>query len=251
MCPREPPTLADARRQKDRRNGRPSFLMVRYADDFIVYTDGTYEQAEAEKMALAEFLRRELRMELSIEKTRITEVGKGYDFLGYRVVQKRSLTTGLMVGKLHIPRSKLKDLRYKIRKLVRETPTGKSLTALIDSLNPIITGWRNYYMFATGACRDFNTLDVWMWWRVGRWLRKKHRKTGWRELKRRFTEDKRGKRWRWREGTTEIRSFREGGTRRYPYRGMRIPNGWNDDQDRPYLPGDREFWTTFNTLKGL
>lgn len=251
VCPREPPTLADARRQSDRRNGRPSFVLVRYADDFIVYTDGTYEQAEAEKSALADFLREELRMELSIEKTRITAVEEGYDFLGYRVVQEKSLTTGRKVGKLFIPKSKLKDLRYKVRKLVRETPTGKPLAGLIADLNPIITGWRTYYKFATGACRDFNSLDKWMWERVGRWLRKKHRKTGWRKLKRRFTEDQRGKRWRWREGASEIRTFREGGTCRYPYRGMQIPNGWNDDPDRKYLRGASEFWDTFNTLKQL
>ena len=44
-------------------------------------------------MALAEFLQRELRMELSMEKTRITGVGEGFDFLGYRVVQKPSALT--------------------------------------------------------------------------------------------------------------------------------------------------------------
>ena len=65
--------------------------MVRYADDFVVLVEGTREQAEAEKSALAEFLRTELRMELSVEKTRITEVKEGFDFLGYRVVQAKAL----------------------------------------------------------------------------------------------------------------------------------------------------------------
>jgi hypothetical protein len=31
---------------------------------------------------------------------------------------------------------------------VRETPTGRSLARLIDMLNPIIAGWRNYYRYA-------------------------------------------------------------------------------------------------------
>lgn len=236
------------RRQRDRRNGRPTFLSVRYADDFVVYTDGTLEQAEAEKQALAEFLRRELRMELSMEKTRITAVGEGYDFLGYRVVQERSSRTGRMVGKLFIPKSKLKDLRHKIKVKVREAPTGKSLADLIDMLNPIITGWRNYYRYASGASRDFTALDWWMWWRVGRWLRKKHRKARWCELKHRFTGDTRGNQRRWSDGSTKIRFFREGGTSRFPYRGMRIPNGWNADPDEWFQRGADEFWPSFNTL---
>ncbi len=43
-----------------------------------------------ERQALAQFLKEELRMELSMEKTRITDVREGFDFLGYRVVQKKS-----------------------------------------------------------------------------------------------------------------------------------------------------------------
>ena len=75
----------------DRKAGRPTFFVVRYADDFVVLVEGTLEQAEAERGALAEFLQRELRMELSMEKTRITDVREGFDFLGYRVTQQPAL----------------------------------------------------------------------------------------------------------------------------------------------------------------
>lgn len=186
MRPRERPQNAADRRFYDRRRNRPTFFAVRYADDFVVLTDGTREEAETEKLALAQFLKQELRMELSMEKTRITQVGEGFDFLGYRVVQTKARRTGHMVGNLFIPKSKLKDLRHKIKVMVKETPTGQSLANLIESLNPVITGWRNYYRYATWATRDFSGLDWWLWERIGRWLRKKYRKATWRELCRRF-----------------------------------------------------------------
>ena len=124
MHPREPSINAAARRVKDHKRGRPVFYMVRYADDFVVLVDGTREQAEAEKLALAELLRTELRMELSMEKTRITDVREGFDFLGYRVVQSKAYRTGRRVGKLFIPKGKLNDLRYRIKATVKGIPTG-------------------------------------------------------------------------------------------------------------------------------
>lgn len=247
MRPRERPQNAADRRLYDRRRNRPTFFAVRYADDFVVLTDGTREEAETEKLALAQFLKQELRMELSMEKTRITQVGEGFDFLGYRVVQTKARRTGRMVGNLFIPKSKLKDVRHKIKVRVRETPTGKSLADLIDSLNPVVTGWRNYYRYATWATRDFSGLDWWLWERIGRWLRRKHPKATWRSLRRRFVAKAPDSRWRWADGPKSLRFFREGGSTRFPFRGTRIPNGWNDP-DEKFRKGADRFWASFNTL---
>ena len=256
LRPRERPQNAADRRFYDRKRGRPIFFMVRYADDFVVLVAGTREQAEAEKRALAVFLKEELHMDLSMEKTKITGVRDGFDFLGYRVVQSKALYPnkngqGRWVGNLFIPKGKLNDLRYRIKALVKATPTGDSLASLIDRLNPILTGWRNYYRYATWACRDFNTLDNWIWWRVGRWLRKKHRKAYWRQLRRRFTRNVRGDRQRWVDGPTRLRFLREGGTARFPHRGIQIPNGWNADPETQLRPGARDFWQAFNALSAI
>ena len=225
--------------------------MVRYADDFVVLVAGTREQAEAEKHALATFLKEELRMELSMEKTKITGVRGGFDFLGYRVVQTKALRTKRWVGNLFIPKGKLNDLRYKIKTLVKSIPTGYSLARLIDRLNPILTGWRNYYRYATRACWEFHKLDEWIWWRVGRWLRKKHRKARWRQLQRRFTRNVRGERRRWVDARVRLRFLWEGGTMHYPRHGIEIPNGWNmePDQQAPKVPKD--FWRNFNLLSSI
>lgn len=247
MRPRERPQNAADRQLYDRRRNRPTFFAVRYADDFVVLTDGTIEDAEAEKLALAQFLKLELRMELSMEKTRITQVGEGFDFLGYRVVQTKARRTGRLVGNLFIPKSKLKDLRRKIKVRVRETPTGKSLADLIDSLNPVVTGWRNYYRYATWATRDFSGLDWWLWERIGRWLHRKYPKATWKSLRRRFVAKAPDSRWRWVDGPKSLWFFREGGSTHFPLRGIRIPNGWNDP-DEKFRKGADRFWASFNTL---
>ena len=88
-------------------------------------------------------------MELSMEKTKITDVREGFDFLGYRIAQLKMPSTRRHVGMLFIPKGKSQLLRNKIKVKVRETPTGRTLGDLIDDLNPVITGWRNYYRYAT------------------------------------------------------------------------------------------------------
>jgi hypothetical protein len=223
--------------------------MVRYADDFVVLVDGTREQAEAEKLALAEFLKTELRMELSIEKTKITDVKEGFDFLGYRVVQTKARRTGRRVGNLFIPKSKLNDLRHKIKVMVRSIPTGCSLTTVIDRLNPILLGWRNYYRYATGAYDEFNHLDFWIWERVGRWLKRKHGDPTWPTLRRRYHLSAPGKRRQWTEGSVRLRFLTEGGTRYYPTQLVERPNGWNAARSDAERASTRRFWDAFHSLR--
>ncbi|WGJ14953.1 group II intron reverse transcriptase/maturase [Methylocapsa sp. D3K7] len=249
MRPREPSINAAARRVRDHKKGRPVFYMVRYADDFVVLVDGTREQAEAEKLALAEFLETEVRMELSMEKTRITDVREGFDFLGYRVVQTKALRTGRQVGNLFIPKGKLNDLRHKIKVMVKGIPTGCSLAQVIDNLNPVIMGWRNYYRYATWAYREFNHLDRWIWQRVGRWLRRKYPKATWPTVRHLHFHSAPEKRRQWTDRTKRLRSLGEGGTMRYPNQSIAKPNGWNAEREHQQHESVRGFWNAFQCLR--
>jgi hypothetical protein len=65
-------------------------IMVEGTARLVILVSGSKEEAEAAKDALATFLKQELRMELSMDKTLITKVGEGFEFLGYRVVQTRA-----------------------------------------------------------------------------------------------------------------------------------------------------------------
>ena len=249
--PQEGISKVSGRHSWDRKLGRPTFYMVRYADDFVVLVQGTQQDAEAERRALAQFLSEELRMELSMEKTRITDVREGFDFLGYRVVQQRSPVTGRRAGNLFIPKGKLQLLRDKVKGKVRKTPTGRSLADLIDILNPVVIGWRNYYRYASRAWKEFGKLDWWLDRRVALWLRRKHDKTSWAELFRQYAQSRSGKRKRWQQGKRQIALFAEARQKRFPDRGIRIPNGWNADSDEWFLKGADKFWEATNTLAQL
>jgi len=230
--PGEPTDRARNARSNDRRRGggRPTFYAVRYADDFVVLVNGTLDDAERERKALASFLREELHMELSMEKTLVTDPRKGFQFLGYRVVVESSKRTRLPVGKLRIPKPKLQMLRDRLRSMTTMSTIGQDLDALLKRLNPIIAGWRNYYRYATGATKDFAQLDWWLWHRLRRWFVKKHPKATAHEIRRRYARRDRPNSWTWGTDQGTLRRFSEGGQARYICR-AKISNGWNDELD--------------------
>ena len=249
-APRERQGNAAARRIRDYHQGKPTFYIVRYADDFVILVSGTLEQAEAEKTALTQFLKAELRLELSPEKTLVTDVQEGFGFLGYRIVKAKSWT-GKSVCKLLIPREKLQMLRDKIKAQTGFSGTNRPLVRLIDDLNPLILGWRTYYRHAMRACREFSKLDWWLYLRIKRWLRKKHPKTSMRDLVRRFLGSTPQTRWRWKDGKALLRKFREGGTNPYPFRGTKITNGWDDVPEAWSGDCRDDFWSTINVLQAV
>lgn len=240
---------AQQRLQSDYARGRPGFYVVRYADDFVVLVQGTQQDAERERLALAQFLKEELRMELSMEKTKITDVREGFDFLGYRVAQVKMPSSERHVGMLFIPKGRSQLLRDKIKAKVKATPTGRRLDHLIEDLNPIIVGWRNYFRYACRAPREFAKHDRWLWWRVKSWLGKKHGTASHRKLRRIYTEPG-GKSSGWRMGTKQLARFAHAKRLRYPDRGIRIPNGWNDPNEQ-FRKGADRFWEATRALAYL
>jgi len=152
---------------------------------------------------------------------------------------------------LFIPKSKSQLLRDKIKAKVRKTPTGLPLAALIDDLNPVIIGWRNYYRYASRAWREFDKLDWWLHWRIKSWLGKKHGKVSGATLRRLYAERKDGERNNWRMGNKKIALFSKARRMLFPDRGLRIPNGWNATPDEWFLKGDNKFWEATSTLAKL
>jgi hypothetical protein len=102
------------------------YFPVQYADDFVILLSGTREDAEAEKAALAEYLERKTGLDLSPEKTRVTDLREGFEFLGHRVRLKWHHQFGLM-PRIEIPKHKQADLRYRVKQETRRD----SLPALL------------------------------------------------------------------------------------------------------------------------
>jgi hypothetical protein len=70
-------------------------------------------------------------MELSQEKTLITPVTRGFDFLGYRIVSEKSAKNRKLVGKPCIPKPKLKALRTRIKVMTARSQIHRSLESLL------------------------------------------------------------------------------------------------------------------------
>ncbi|WP_249791447.1 group II intron maturase-specific domain-containing protein [Bradyrhizobium sp. SRL28] len=158
-----------------------------------------------------------------MEKTKITDVRKGFDFLGYRVAQEKLRSTGRRVGMLFIPKNKSQLLRDKVKAKVRGTPTGFTLVDLIGDLNPVIIGWRNYYRYASRAWRSSPERSL--YWRLRSWLGKKHSTASRRKLRRVYNESG-GKSSGWRLGERSSPGLLMP-TAALSASGLRIPNGWN------------------------
>lgn len=139
--------------------------LVRYADDFVV-TGRSKEFLEHEVLpAVVEFLR-ERGLELSQEKTLITHIDQGFDFLGQNIRKYG--------GKLLIrPSDKsVRSLMDKIRGVVRTNKQVKQST-LIRLLNPIITGWGNYHRHVVSK-DTFHKVDNLIWQCLWRWAKRRH-----------------------------------------------------------------------------
>ena len=168
-------TAAGRARYWDRRAGRCAFLPVRYADDFVVLVSGTREDAVAEKAALADYLRQTMGVELSPEKTKVTAMTDGFEFLGFRFVMHWDKRYGYG-PRIEIPKAKAMNLRRKVKARTGTSLPRAVLATKLQELNPILRGWANYYRHCAYAGRVFTSLDWYTGMRIERWLRKKRPK---------------------------------------------------------------------------
>lgn len=140
-------------------------FFVRYADDFVV-TGATRELLEQKiKPAVTAFL--QVRgLALSEQKTVITHIQSGFDFLGHTV---RKYGDKLLITPA---KSKLKALRQKISERIH-TALGHSQAQLIHKLNPLLRGWANYFRNAA-AKRTFASIDHFVFRKLWRWAKRRH-----------------------------------------------------------------------------
>ena len=172
-------------RHYERKAGRAVFLPIRYADDFVVLVAGTEEQARAEKEALAAFLLDEMKLTLSPDKTRVTALTEGFQFLGHRVRLRWDRRWGYW-PRIEIPKERFADLRHHIKQQTQREHQRLSFQEVIDVLNPLLLGWGNFYRHCYGAKAVFTRIDHYVWDRLRRWLRKKYPKTPRLVIRRRY-----------------------------------------------------------------
>ena len=142
---------------------------VRYADDFACMAASKEALVDHIKPAIINFLK-ERGLELSAEKTMITNVYDGFDFLGFNIRKYKK------VGKLLVTPAKKSVHRFlaEIRALFKANKMART-EVLIGQLNPKIMGWANYYRHVV-AKTTFEYVDDCIYQSVSRWTARRHQK---------------------------------------------------------------------------
>ncbi len=139
--------------------------LVRYADDFII-TASSRELLETEVKPLVQRFLAERGLILSEEKTRITHIEEGFDFLGQNI---RKYGSKLLIKP---SRKSVSTFLEKVRKVVKSNPTIKT-GQLIHLLNPIIRGWANYHRHVVSK-KTFSSVDCAIWKLLWNWANRRH-----------------------------------------------------------------------------
>ncbi|MCX4428428.1 group II intron reverse transcriptase/maturase [Streptomyces mirabilis] len=207
-------------RVKRRRRGLPNFRLIRYADDWCLMVSGSRSDAEALKNEIADVLST-MGLRLSEEKTLITHIEEGLDFLGWHIQRHRKRGANRHYVYTYPSRKAVQAAMAKVKEQCRKTGTNPALDALLIPINWMLRGWCAFFRPGVSSTA-FHYLSHFARDRVIRWLRKKHPRTPWRELRRRYG----GGRW-WPTGeTTELLNPAGVHTTRYRYRGAAIPSPW-------------------------
>ena len=151
--------------------------MCVYADDFIV-TGTTKDVLENKvKPAVIAFLE-ERGLTLSEEKTKITHINDGFDFLGMNIRKYN--------GKCIIKpaKSSVKRFLADIRETIKRKRTAKT-EELILQLNLKIRGWSNYYRHVCSK-ETFSYVDYVIFQAIWRWCRRRHPNKGKRWVKTKY-----------------------------------------------------------------
>ena len=159
---------------------------VRYADDFII-TGKSEALLRNEVLPVVQSFLQERGLQLSQEKTLITHIDDGFDFLGQNIRKYN--------GKLLIKPSKSskKALLTKVRSIVKGSkPLAQEY--LIRALNPVIRGWVNYHRYVVSS-EAFSWVDYQIFNCLWQWAKRRHKKKGRMWIARRYWHTIGTRRW--------------------------------------------------------
>lgn len=166
----------------------PKINLVRYADDFIV-TAKDKETIETVLLPLIRQFMAERGLMLSEEKTKVTHVSEGFDFLGFNIREYKSN------GKLLTKPSKdaMKNFCDKVRTKIKSNKSAKA-SSLIRMLNHMIPGWTNYYRYGASS-KAFSRVDYEVYKTLWQWAQRRHPKKGKQWIKERYFKQLHGREW--------------------------------------------------------
>lgn len=186
---------------KRRRAGIGNCILARYADDFILLYNGPKTEVERIREEARQVLWDQLHLELSPEKTHITHVTDGFDFLGYHLQWKLPRH-----GKpwLRVTPSQKSIERFKrtVKDLTRRKTFYQSPLEKVRGLNRVLRGWNQYYEYVN-ATQTASKLTFWANDRFFLWLEKRHKRGARWVLRKYRHREKKGRHDRWNLGVQD------------------------------------------------
>lgn len=164
----------------ERYRPKGKYRMCRYADDFVIMCD-TREDAEKLYSILKPYLLKR-GLELSPEKTKITHIEQGFDFLGFNIRDYKTHNGHKVLVKPS--KDSIKAFKQKIAQTVRRI-YGDNIFLLIKTLNPIIRGTANYWSPMVSK-EIFSSMDHYIYQKCYKFLRRSHQNKGWKWIKQRY-----------------------------------------------------------------
>lgn len=146
------------------RHNEPNVRFCRYADDWCVFlTRSSRERAERLRDEIRDFLRETCGLELSAEKTRITHVRDGYDFLGFNISVDVG-KSGILSPKVRVGRKAIANIQTRLGEALRYRPTQESTSVRLGRASAVIRGWSNYFKAAHNFSKVAHGLDHQAYW---------------------------------------------------------------------------------------
>ncbi len=208
-------------RNRRRYHGEATYRLIRYADDFVIVVKGERADADQLREEVAVVLV-PMGLRLSPDKTRVVHIDDGFDFLGFHIrrMRKRGSHKSFVYTK---PSTKaIASIKARVKAMTYRATLHRDPGYLMAYLGRVLRGWANYFRHAV-AKRAFNAVDSYTWERITSWLRKKHRRIGWPELRRRYCLP--GS-WRLAHDGVRFKGAASVPIVRYRYRGYQIPTPW-------------------------
>ena len=140
---------------------------IRYADDFVI-TGHSPKYLRLLQKDIEIFLNQR-GLELSKEKTHITHIRDGFNFLGFNF---RKYPNNKVIVKP--TKDGIKSFKSKIKEIFKKY-NSSSLSMLITKLNPLLRGWANYYRFVNSKV-VFDKIDTYIWRKSLNWMKRIHQR---------------------------------------------------------------------------
>ncbi len=161
-----------------------TLMLTRYADDWVAIWNGSRERAEEIKQEIKAFFSSTLKLRLSEEKTFITHIDDGFDFLGYHITGSHRWPDGQWRLYSRVSQRSIRRFRDGAKHIAQQTFTDEA--AAFTALGGLIRGWGNYYAYAADT-RLMTSLDAFIYRQIWDYLKDKNQRIGLKAIFHKYT----------------------------------------------------------------